>query len=79
MKEQVAIRLYERPPTREPEYAPRYRAAEDVKGWDHAAGDQIGLMERDGGFLMGLIDRVEPEVLEDELGRYKVAVVWTQD
>ena len=79
MKEQVAIRLYERPPTGEPAYTSHYRAADDVVGWDYAAGDQIGLHERDGGFLMGLIDSVEPEVLEDATGRYKVAVLWTQD
>ena len=79
MKEQVAIRLYERPPTAALEHPPRYRAADGVAGWDYSAGDQIGLQERDGGFLMGLIDAVDPAVLEDELGRYKAAVVWTQD
>lgn len=79
MKEMVTVRLYENPPTGEWEDALHYRVSEDVRGWDFERGDQIDLQERNGGFLMGVIDHIEPRIFDDRTGRYKLAVVWTQD
>ena len=79
MKERVTIRLYEQPTTCDRCDVQPYRTTEDVRDWNYETGDQIGLHERDGGFLMGLIEDVQPEIYEDHTGRYKLAVVWTQD
>lgn len=75
----VTIRLYEQPHTCDRCDVQPYRTTEEVQGWDYERGDQIGLQERNGGFLMGLIDYVKPEIHEDRTGRYKLAVIWTQD
>jgi len=80
MKERVTIRLYERPGGRPPcDVVEQYGPAEEVAGWDYQRGDQIGLRERDGGYLMGGIDQIGPDVFQDQAGRYKLAVVWTLD
>ncbi len=80
MKEMVTIRLYEDPRTCQwcDDVLP-YRTTEDVQGWDYDRGDRVGLLERKGGFLEGIVDYVEPEIHEDRTGRFKLAVVWLQD
>ena len=50
-----------------------------MKGWDYDAGDQIGLHEENGGYLMGRIEHIDRTPCEDEAGCYKIATVWTQD
>lgn len=79
MKERITLRLYEQPSQRACCEGDRYCASEDVRGWHFQSGDQIGLRERFGGYLMGRIEYIRPEILEDEHGRYHVAEVWTQD
>lgn len=79
MKEKVTIRLYEHAQQCARCEDHEYRPADEVKGWGYDRGDQIGLFERNGGYLMGVIDHVQPEVHQDEAGRYKLAVLWTQD
>ena len=80
MKEKTLIRLYQGSDQRAAHHGGQhYRPSEDVVGWDFAEGDQIGLCEEDGGYLMGVIDHVEPEVHRDETGEYRLASVWTQD
>ncbi len=79
MKEQVTIRLYQHPDQAARCDGQQYTPAEDVRGWDFQRGDQIGLHERQGGYLMGVIDHLQPETHEDETGSFKLAELWTQD
>lgn len=79
MKEQITIRLYETREQRACCGAQAYRAADDVVGWNYQRGDQIGLQDCNGGFLMGGIDHVDPTIHEDQTGRFRLATVWTQD
>jgi hypothetical protein len=79
MKEKVTIRLYENPGQRACCTSEHYCPAEEITGWNYQRGDQIGLNEREGGYLMAGIDHIGPDVLEDETGRYKLATVWTLD
>lgn len=79
MKEMITLRLYEQPHQPATCDAEHYCPAEDVRGWDYARGDQIGLQERDGGYLMAGIDHIDPAIHEDGTGRYRVAVAWTLD
>jgi hypothetical protein len=79
MNEKVTIRLYEHPQQGACCESAAYSADEEVKGWNYQRGDQIGLHEREGGFLMGGIDHIDSAVREDGTGRYKVATVWTLD
>jgi hypothetical protein len=79
MKEKVAIRLYEQAHQGACCESAQYFPAVEVRGWNYQRGDQIGLHEREGGFLMGAIDHIDPAVREDETGRYKLATIWTLD
>lgn len=79
MKEQVTIRLYQTADAPAAPHAGPYRPVEDVLGWDYAEGDQIGLYDTGGGYLMGLIDHIDPALCHDDAGCYRVATLWTQD
>lgn len=79
MKEQITLRLYEQPAQRACCEVARYSPSEDTRGWNYVQGDQIGLHEKNGGYLIGLIDSVDQTVRVDEVGRYRVATAWTQD
>ena len=79
MKEQVTIRLYEKPGIHRRDANVRYSPADETSGWQYQRGDQIGLLEQSGGYLMAGIVSIGPEVFEDNSGRYKLAVVWTMD
>lgn len=75
----VTIRLYEQPGTCQWCDVQPYRTADDVQGWDFDRGDRLGLLERQGGFLEGVIDHVHPEIHHDRTGRFKLATIWIQD
>ena len=79
MKEKITIRLYENPEHPACCDAEHYCPSDDVRGWNYDRGDQIGLEERDGGFLMGGIDHIHEEIHQDETGRFRIAEVWTLD
>ncbi len=79
MKEKVTIRLYEDPARRACSELDQYCPGEKVTGWDFQRGQQIELMERQGGFLMATVDHIDDEILRDQTGRYKLAEVWTLD
>lgn len=79
MKEKVTIRLYEDAARRACCELDRYCPGEKVTGWNYQRGQQIELLEREGGFLMASIDHIGNEVLRDSTGRYKLADVWTLD
>ncbi|BAM02731.1 hypothetical protein [Phycisphaera mikurensis] len=79
MKEQITLRLYDDPATPPACDDRRYRADPKAGGAAYERGDTIGLDEREGGRLFGVIDRVDDEVLTDESGSYRLAWIWTQD
>ena len=79
MKEEITIRLYEGVRQGACCELASYYPDESIKGWNYQRGDQIGLRERDGGFLMGRIERVDPDIRVDNTGRYKLALLWTLD
>jgi hypothetical protein len=79
MKEMITVRFYESPDQRALVPVDRYKAAEDVTGWNYERGDSIGLQEQQGGYLFGIVDEVQAEVCEDDVGCYRIAQVWTQD
>ncbi len=79
MKEKALIRLYEANDQRAAHHAGRYEPSDDVTGWAYEEGDQIGLCEQDGGYLMGILDRIDPKIHHDDTGSYRLATVWTQD
>ncbi len=79
MKEKITLRLYESKEQGAVCHAGMYQPDVSVKGWDYARGETIGLTETHGGFLYGVIDEVDPEIHEDQVGRYRLASLWTQD
>ncbi len=79
MKEKITLRLYENKNRCAACATTQYTPSEDVRGWDYSTGDQIGLSERTGGYLMAGLDEIGQEILEDETGRYKLATAWTMD
>lgn len=79
MKEKVTLRLYEHPDHSACCEMSAYIPDDAVRGWDFNAGDQIGLHEKSGGFLMAGIERVDPQIRTDSTGRYKLATAWTLD
>jgi hypothetical protein len=79
VKEQITIRLYENPHVHQPVVGDRYLPADQTYGWHYQPGDQIGLLESFGGFLMAGIESIDQKIFEDNTGRYKLAVVWTLD
>ena len=79
MKERITLRLYEDPSTPVACEDARYTADQKHGGGAYERGDTVPLDEREGGRLFGVIDEVGDEVKHDEAGRYRTAVVWTQD
>lgn len=79
MKEMTTIRLYERPTRCEWCDGLDFRTTDAVTTWNLGRGDRIPLEERNGGYVEGVIDHVDPEIHTDRTGRFKLAVIWTQD
>ncbi|MCC7350423.1 MAG: hypothetical protein IT446_07630 [Phycisphaerales bacterium] len=79
MKERLTIRLYEKPGIHRPDANECHVVADQTAGWHSQRGEQIGLLDPSGGFLMAGIESIDPEVYEDDTGRFKLAVVWTLD
>ena len=79
MKEQITVRLYEDAQRDAGCEHARYVIDPGVRGWDHDRGATLPLTEREGGRVFAVIDEVRDEVHEDDQGRYKLAVAWTQD
>ena len=79
MKERITVRLYESPDVEGASPCGRY-VADAKAGWDLSEGDTVGLTERAGGRLFGVVESVETETQTDDAGKpYRLAAVWTQD
>lgn len=79
MKELTTIRLYDRPTRCEWCDGQDFRTTEAVTHWNLERGDRVPLEERNGGYVEGVIDHVQPDIHDDHTGRFKLADIWIQD
>lgn len=79
MNDPVTIRLYEDPTRNAARHTGPYHPA-GVAGWDLGVGDDLGLEDDFGGYLLGTITRLDPAPHTDpDAGRYRIAVVVPKD
>ncbi len=79
MNNNVPIRLYEDPARSVSQNPGPYRPSEEA-GWDQAIGDDLPLEDTHGGYLLGTILHLDPEIHQDAEGhRYRVVTVRLKD
>lgn len=78
MNEPIALRLYEEA-ARNAGQSAAYKPGDDAD-WNAAVGDDLGLEDPFGGYCLGTILRMDPQVRTDAAGaRYRIATVIPKD
>ena len=79
MNDPVPLRLYEDPGRPADAHPGAYRPARP-DGWDHVVGEDIGVEDVRGGYIVGTITTIDPQIHTDPDGaRYRIATVLLKD